>query len=60
MILRIVKKDSKNVIFPLVKDFTVTASSIYIYREIPDRGAIIESTEIIKRSEVEKLEVKGL
>ena len=60
MILRIVKKDSKNIIYPLVKDFTITDSSLFIYRQIPDRAALIESTEIIKRSEVEKLEVKEL
>lgn len=60
MVLRIVKKDEKNLIFPLVDDFTITGSAIYIYRKIPDRAALIEQTEIIQRKEVEKLEVKGL
>ena len=72
MVLRIVKKDvslnegdRKTVIYPLVQDFNLTDSKIFIYRKIPtgrgsqDTGELKDDTVILTRKEVAFLEVCG-
>lgn len=62
MVVQIKLKNGDLKIYPLVTDLTLTESQLIIYRKFPDSvKSILENIdEVLKRSQIEKLEVVGL
>lgn len=62
MVVKIKLKNGDLKIYPLVTDLTLTESQLIIYRKFPDSvKSILENIdEVLKRSQIEKLEVVGL
>ena len=62
MVVQIKLKNGDLKIYPLVTDLTLTEYQLIIYRKFPDSvKSILENIdEVLKRSQIEKLEVVGL
>ena len=62
MVVQIKLKNGDLKIYPLVTDLTLTESQLIIYRKFPDSvKSILENIdEVLKRAQIEKLEVVGL